>query len=397
MLFLMMLIVLPSVAYAQQFERAPSVNPNSILGVASRGSNYIVEQPVYGDGLLYIYSVRTHHGSFTINGSSYMATRIMELRALDALNKVSQTKTFVNAAVEAGLSPVEFAGNAIKNPVGTVVNTVSGVGELFGRVASGIVNPGASKDGVVASAAGVSSAKRAIAAKLKVDPYTNFEPLQKRLTQVARATALGGLGAKAALSAIPGGAGLAVSGTSTAGTVSSLVRDKTPQQLMDLNRSRLKSMGVPNGTIKRFLRNQWYTPADQTIIVSALNQLGKVGNRSLFVARAAQADSRDIVFFHRARSQMIARHHKGVGRLHDFISARGIAVNRSADGRVIALFPLDQFAWTKLAGGALLAISQDLKKKGLMKGAELRISGTATPLARKMAKGSGWRLLEGVR
>lgn len=386
-----------STAFAQQFERAPNTKPGNILGAAANGSNYRVESPVYGDGLLYIYSVRTHHGTYTINGSAYMAARILELRALAKLNKVSQTKTFINAAVKSGLSPVEFAGKAITNPVGTVVNTVSGVGELFGRVASGITNPGARKDGLIADTAGVSSAKRAIAAKLNVDPYSDFEPLQKKLTQVARATALGGLGVRAGLSAIPGAAGLAVSGVNTAGNLGNLVRDKTPQQLRDLNRSRLKSMGVPARTIKRFLGNKWYTSSDQTVVVSALHQLTKVGNRAVFIARAAAADSRDIVHFHRARAQLLAGHHKRVGRLHDFVSVRGVPLNRTANGRVLALFPIDQFAWTRLAGGALIAITKELKSKGLMNGAELRITGRATQMARNKAQSNGWRIVEGVR
>ncbi|MGI9415338.1 MAG: hypothetical protein ACR2PM_16810, partial [Hyphomicrobiales bacterium] len=356
-----------------------------------------VEDPVYGDGLLHIFSLRTNYGSYRINGNAFVAARILELRALASLNEASQSETFVDAAVKSGLSPVEFAGNAVKNPVGTVVNTVSGLGGLFGRIASGVTNPGASEEGLIADVAGVSAAKRAIAAKLGVDPYTDFEPLDNKLTQVARATALGGLGVKVALTAIPGVAGTAISGVSTAGSVTNLIRDKTPAQLLDLNRSRLKSMGVGRKTIKRFLKNERLTPSDQTVIVAALSQLSGVRNRAIFVQRAAGADTRELVFVHRARAEMLARHHKSVGKLGDFISVKGLVFNRTRDGQVLGVVPLDLFAWTELAGGALQVVTQELKRKKMMNGGELRISGRATPLARKMAEALGWRVVEGIR
>ena len=65
-----------------------------------------------------------------------------ELYALAGLEKVSSSDAFGKALAEAGLSPLMFAGQLITNPIGTVQNTLAGVGDFFGRIGSGINNAG---------------------------------------------------------------------------------------------------------------------------------------------------------------------------------------------------------------------------------------------------------------
>ena len=129
----------------------------------------------------------------------------------------NKSQVYVEAAAKAAKKPVDLAVGLVTNPVGTVQQSMSGVGALFSRVGSGVANMGNSRDNVAGSLLGVSSAKRQIAYKLGVDPYTDFKPLADALNDMARVTALGDLTVSGAFMAIPGGAGMAVSYSNTNG------------------------------------------------------------------------------------------------------------------------------------------------------------------------------------
>ena len=92
------------------------------------------------DGILRIYVLTTPYGDITVQGDEMVRMRINELHALALLEKVSNSESFGKALAEAGLSPLKFAGGLIINPVGTVQNTFTGVGNFFGRMGSGMNN-----------------------------------------------------------------------------------------------------------------------------------------------------------------------------------------------------------------------------------------------------------------
>jgi hypothetical protein len=279
----------------------------------------------------------------------------------------------------------------LKNPFGTVEQTVSGVSDAFGKIGSGLSNPGADPDGLAASAIGVSSAKRQLAAELDVDPYTDFKPLADKLNDVATTIALGGLGPKAAFSLIGGGVGMAISYSSTAEDVRNLVRDKTPSQLFEHNAQLLRAMGVSDRTAAAFLDNDFYTLTDQTRIVTALHALGKVANRSVFIERAAGVHARDLAFFLVRRSEMIADYQRASGgQIVGFVSAGGFPVNIRADGRALMIAPIDLLAWSATPLQALAAISSALRSEGRGEAVELHISGTVTPRAQSALQSMGW-------
>ncbi len=113
------------------------------------------------------------------------------------------------------MSPIKFAGGLIMNPVGTVQNTMAGVGNFFGRMSSGMANSGKTPDDAMSSLFGVSDQRRLLAAAYGVDPYTDLQPLAEKLQVLSQAAATGGLVVTGALMAVPGGAGIIVSNLST--------------------------------------------------------------------------------------------------------------------------------------------------------------------------------------
>ena len=380
-----------------EYETPRSSDPVKILGARAAGPDYRVEAPVHSDGLLRIYTLNTAYGKFYISGDTLLAIRLQELAAVRKLDKISQSKAFADGFKKAVGKPFKFVGSLLTRPGKTVAQTVSGVGQLFGRIGSGIAQPGSDPDGMIKSLTGASSNKREMAFKLGVDPYSDFPPLAERLDSISKGLALGGLTVAAATAFIGGAAGQVVSAVTTSSSVRALIRDKTPAQLRIINKRRLTSMGVTDATIERFFKNQFFTPTDQTELVAALERLRGVKGREIFVSRATQTSTRDVVFFHIRRAQLLADYHSRKGAIAGFVSAGGIPITSLRNGNILALFPIDELTWTEGVARTAEYVTRDLNQKRSGAGRELIITGQATPLSKKSFEKLGWRVTQNYR
>lgn len=382
---------------AQEHEAPPIVSARSVLGDRVSGANYRIEDQVSSDGFLRIYTITTNYGRFEAQGYEMLRVRLNELNALASLQKMNESEIFTNAVTKAGLAPIKFAGDLILNPVGTINQTLTGVGTAFARIGEIGQDAGSGSDRMTGdSAFGVSSAKRQLAAGLGVDPYTDFKPLADKLDSLARVAAAGNLTISAAFMAISGGVGMAVSSSRTANDLGQLMADKTPIELRDINRGKLGRMGVPEKAAKAFLGNRAFTPLDETIIVGSLDQMRGVKNRQLFIQRGSNIVGRDMVFFLRKRAELTAEYHNKVEPFAEFVDASGVPLSVTKSGRVVAIFPLDGLSWTDTTDRAFRAIDRELKKKNLGKNVEIRLTGTTTDSVREGARARGWKLVENV-
>lgn len=384
------------------FEKPPSFSAAKISGIKQTGANYTIANPVTSDGLLRIYVFKTSYGDYIAQGDAMAAMRINELRALAALEQVSQSKTYAEALAKAGISPLKFAGELITKPVDTVKNTLSGVGAVFGRIGSGISNAGKSPDNAVASILGVTGERRELATAYGVDPYTDFPPLDAKLKQLSQAAALGGLTVSGALLAVPGAAGIVASNISTVTKVNNvgieeLARKYTGSQILDLNRELLTKMHVPPELTERLLTNRNYTPVDMLALVAALDSMKGVGDVWVFVQRAAAADQRFVALFTRRQAELMASEHRHHGAFTRFVSLAGYPVLETRDGRLVALAPADIVSWTRTTADGFSDLANARKQIAPKARAEVRITGRATPLAKKRLKAMGWAVVEGVR
>jgi hypothetical protein len=311
-------------ATAGPFEEPPSSSPDTALGQASKGSNYVVLSPVSSDGMLRRYTIRTQWGDFETTGDQLMAVRVRELNALHALDETNAPKSFGQAAVKAGLGPVMFAGSLIANPVDTTQNTVAGIGQVVGGISSGLNNMGKSRDSPIASLTGEAKQKRLIATELGVDPYTDFKPLADRVNELAGSAAAGNLAVSGAFMAVPGAAGIVVANTSTVGTLRGMINDYSSAQLMDMNRDKLARLGVAGATANSLLANPNYTPVDVTAMVEALSSIGAVGNLSASVEQAAAANGRSTAYFVRRRIELTAAWQRSHQSIVAFVGADNI-------------------------------------------------------------------------
>jgi len=382
--------VMKPVPPARLTEKAPDVTAASLLGADVKGENWEVASAVHSDGFLRIFSVKTPYGDFQVNGVRRMKERINELRALSVLEKMSRTKAFGDALAKAGMAPIKFGRDLILDPVETTGNFVSGVGKMFNNIYTGVKNRGKGRDPLLESVTGITKAERDLAADLNVDPYTDFSPLRNGLEDVAHAIAAGDLTVTGALSAIPGGAGIAVGATSTASTVAASIKDKTSTEIAALVVKKLQGMGVDETTIKAFIENTNYTPADQYAISDSLEKLG-AANATAYIARANAATTADVAKFMRYRAELLTMDTGKLGTLKDFTIVSEMAINHDASGRLVAAFPFDGVYWTDSVAQSLTRLSTDMKSVNRPRA--IASTGALSPMATARLKEMGWAVM----
>ncbi len=381
---------------AQCFERAPAFDVTKIPGIRASGPNYSIVSPVHSDGFLRVYNLKTPYGDLVVNGDAMLQVRLIELAAVDQLDKVNNSEAFNRALAEAGLRPIKFAGEMIVNPVQTIGNTFAGIGSFFGQIGAGMANSGKSPDDPMAGLLGVTKQRRELAAKLGVDPYTDFQPLSVKLSRLSEAAAAGGLVVNGALMAIPGVAGIVVTNVSTSSDLMAIVRDYTAAQLMDMTRQKLGAMGVAPDLSEAFVLNRNYTPLDAYAVADALSGIEAQG-RPDFMARVVAVNRRDAAFFMRRHVEMLSAYERRTHGIVAFLALGQFPFVQLRNGTIMGLWPVDALSWTESTGKALQAVNDDLKRQGFAGRGELRISGQASALARQSLKAMNWKLVENAR
>jgi hypothetical protein len=372
-------------------ETVAEAKADQIVGARSVGTNWTVKSPVARDGFMHIFALETPYGNYQVSGDKLLAQRLVELQAVETLEKMSKSKAFIDAAKNAGLAPLRFGRDLITSPIDTTDRLVSGVAHMFDRAGDEIDNHSASRDSFVESVVGIQKAKRELAFTLGVDPYSDFPPLAEGLTGVAQMMALGDISISAAYSAIPGGAGIAVSSTSTAATLSQPLRDKSSAEIAASVRKRLEGLGVSEDQIDAFFKNTNYSPADQLAIADALVALN-AKDSSVFIERATRAENIDVAKFQRYRVELMARDNARLS-LTSFEAVSTFAMNRNKAGNFVAVFPFDEVLWTEITSRSFGELTEALTKQS--GGAKPIFATTAhvSPTAEAQLKKLGWQIV----
>jgi hypothetical protein len=324
--------------------------------------------------------------------------RTNELNALATLEKVSNSDSFGQALVKAGLNPLKYTGQLITNPLGTIEHTLGGVDAMFKRFHAGMARVGKSQDDEMESLLGVTDERRALAAAYGVDPYTDFPPLSAKLTQLSQAAAAGGFVVTGALMAVPGAPGLIVSNLSTVTKINDVhladvARQYTAPQLLELNRGRFVKMGVDEALADRLLANRKYTPLDIMVIVAALDSMPEVQGREIFAEHAAGASEQFIAYFNRIQAELVVASYRRRLDFVRFVELGGFPFLVTRDNRALTVAPIDALAWTNGTSARPTEAFADNRRMGL-KGGELRITGQATTLTERHVKANGWAVRE---
>ena len=383
---------------SQEFQKTPimiqasDVLPSGLL----KGSNYKVMETVKNDGFVNTYELETIYGPLKVESTGLLLKRINELRALSKIEALKGTDVYLEAAKKAALGPVRTATGLVTDPVGTTTGVVSGIGNFFGKAGDAITSSSPDKDKALNSVLGQSAFKRELAYEFGVDPYTRYEPLEKALNDLAWTSAVGGLTAKAAFMAIPGGAGAAIGYAGTADTTRALVRDKTPPELDKVNRASLRDMKVVDPLAGVFLSSTSYGPLEKTLLVAALASMKGVKDCGIFIKFAAIDCEESVALFMRVRAEMMGLYFEKTRNVDRFVSVGGVPVLLTKNGIILGIIPLDYVAWTAGFAQKEMAVSEAIQKMPGVKGKELWIGWAVDPVARKALESKGWKVEDRV-
>ena len=362
------------------------------LGAALTSPNYTVRPIARSDGLMRIFEVETPYGQFQFDGAEFAKLRLREIDATVALEKMSTSEAFAQSFGNQVLAPLKFSMDFIANPADAMNRSASGIQNFFDRGSAAVAGQKFERDNALDSLLGVSDAQRQLAVELKVDPYTDFAPLQDRLHQVAAAMAGGSLTVRGGLAAVTGGVGLAISATSGLQGAMDTLRDKTAAQVLAEVRTTLSSLGVPDDTTDRLIGNRYYTPTFLLLIARSLKQL-QAQNTAAFVDRAADVNSYGLAYFNVCRAVLLAARSAELGGLVAFTVVGGHAVNIARDGKAVILFPLDDLAWTDVTRRTFLKANAELRQRNSTGGVMLATTGLVTPLAAAEIQKLGWKIV----
>lgn len=275
-----------------------------------RGPNYWVEENIKNDGFINTYTLQTSYGPLVIESTELLKIRQGELLAVEHMEKMRRTDVFKDAFKSAAKGPLKTVKGLFTSPVDTVTGTVTGIGRWFSDVGRSLTSDDPHQENVMKTALGYGAAKRKFAYELGVDPYSNFEPLQENLGELAWSAVGGGLTIKAAFGAIKDTPGKIVRGAGSSASMKKLVRDMSPEQLEDINTEKLEKMGVSKSLIKAFLNNKAFNPQEATLLVGALEEMTTVKDKDKFLAEATLARDESVARFTRLRAQLMAEYSK---------------------------------------------------------------------------------------
>ncbi|WP_417687298.1 hypothetical protein [Roseibium sp.] len=381
------------VAFTDAFEAPPEQQASSILEGADTGPGYLVLSPVRGDGFLRVYDVQTELGVERISGDGLLKLRLHELKVLSALRQLETEQSFLDGLKEAAKRPVGFVESTVTDPVGTAKNTLTGVGRMFGRIGKGVEQAVTGEAGSPAELAkaitGQARAKRELAVKLGVDPYTTYRPLGEALDKAASVSTAGSLSVGALLALVPGGAISQVAGT--AESLRTSLIDSTRSELEERTASVLRRNRIPEPSISRLLANAYFTPAERAVVAYQTEAFSNVEGIDLLVGRAAEAGSRDEAYFQLRRIVLTRFYDEKIAGLASIRMVAGFPIALRRDGIAAVVMPLDQVAWTQETATAFSSLNEGFGSLPFPPtSVDFVMTGDITDLAAERIASMGW-------
>ena len=374
----------------------PPVKLNAALVVPDGkmvGRGYKIDREAVNDGFSNTYTLVTEVGDVQAISDYQLARQIQEVNALIILDEMSKSGVFGDAMKEGIVAPIRGGKALVTAPVETTKGAVKGVGRWMGNIGRSVTSDDPYQEGGVSAATGWAGTKRAFPLELGVDPYTDWEPLQKGLTSVARAAFAGGITVGVAMGALTEGTtvGTIITVTSLTDEMNAILLDNPPEGLTKINREKLENMGISKKIIDPFLKNYNYTPYEKTMLVEALNQMDGTKGRDLFVAQATGAPDRVIARFYQQMAEMMLNYQKKNGAA-DIVKVQNEVWLMTRKGILVGTTPIDYLAWTAETSRIAAAIEKDPKAQSR----ELWLEGSASPDANKALSARGWKIKERV-
>jgi hypothetical protein len=384
--------------------RASKILPPDLLA----GPDHRIVERVTNDGFMNVYTINSRFGTFTANSNADLRIKVGEVNAIARMDDWAESEQFLMGVGKAGKGVLDSSTRLLTAPLETLKDTASGVKEIFGSVRRGLGDVGGGAGGLdVKEMIGYSRAKRQYAAAFGVDPYSTNPIVQAQLARLSRAGFIGDVGMSAALGFVDGGAGIAVSVASHLQSLREEVRDKSPDELRELNEKKLQAMGVEQSVIDLYLGNYVFSPTYQTSFVASLEEIDDAADRGEFVKVAILAKDEDQALFRVCQARMYANFHKSVKPIQAFVLVSKLVVvaARAADGALVVNVPADHVFFTSSLAGFFREARSGLDDVAGVSSKQLWIAGGMSPMASAWLEESGWtvhtdeakQLLPGIR
>lgn len=392
-------IAQPSLTMAAQagYESLPVLSASKILPPELlTGPNHRVQERVTSDGIVNIYRIDSKFGTFSAVSTAMLRVRVNEINAMAAMDQLKGTKEFGDAVKEASLNTMVAAKNMVFQPVKTLGEAATGVGLLFRRAGDSMFGAKRSdaEDSRFKNLIGFSNYKREYAHNLGVDVYSRNEVLQDRLNDIAWTGFAGGLTVSAAMAAVPGGAGIAMTAIGTTRVSTAIFKTTPPQDLRRMNTEKLASMGIDSHTVETFINDSVFTPREQTLLVSALDEMMGVADRERLVQLAALTHNPDVAFFRQRQAEMYAGYHRSVSPIERFIGVGPVPGARTINGALVFNIPVDYVSWTQEVAQVITTASGLADQLPGIREKQLWVTGTLSPRARAEMRRLNWKVYE---
>jgi hypothetical protein len=361
------------------------------------GEAYKVAPQATNDGYVNTYTLNTDWGEVTAVSDYRLRARIQEVHALKALDEMSRAGVFGDSLRNGALAPIEGLVNLVKSPIETTKGAVKGVGRWFGNIAKSVSSDDPHQEGALSTATGWAGTKRAFAVELGVDPYTDWQPLSDALASVGRAAFAGGITARVAMGAATRDTALQypVMGLGLSKSMNQVLKDNPPERITEINRNEMAKLDLGAEAIDGFLRNHNYTPMEKLQFVDALKRMKGAKGIDTLVLQAGTAPDREIARFMQQRAMMMANFHTKIAPA-DMVALTKQSVQRTADGRLVGVYPLDYVAWTADLDVVIREMTEDAAALAGVKTKEIWLEGSASPDVRQAMEALGWTVKERV-
>jgi hypothetical protein len=380
------------------FEIPPVFRTSDLLPPdALEGPDHEIYPYVYNDGINNIYELDTTHGPLKAESTALLNIRLNELDALQKLEKAKRTTSYAKALANAAAGPLRLTRDLIIRPVSTVSGVVTGVGSYFRNIGYSIYGSKSEQEGgFVKEAIMFSNAKRMVAGRVGVDPYSSYQPLQERLNSISWAAYAGGITTSVLFMGIPGTTGTAISGTNFGSQMNERILTTAPADLKKLNAKLLEGMGVHKSVSRVFLDHPKYSPTRTTYVVGALELMDSVADRSIFIERASLAQDESVAFYFEQQAELMAGYRENVASVARFVEVGGLPFLQTKEGTIVGVFPCDHIVWTEDV--AARAYGNTAKAVKTLypdaTGKELWFEGTVSTMARENLEQMGWKVKE---
>lgn len=341
----------PQTAYERAADGTPVVLSAKELLPADmqEGSYFKVADAVRNDGVMNTYTVTSKFGTVEAYGDDQLRYRENEFEVLGGFEEygANQANLYVFGVIGGAQNYVEGALQLIVWPIRQIIELPDGIYD-YGATIVEMTRERRTfyEDSYAEELIGFSQAKRELSGRAGVDPYTQNPAMKERLNELSWPSWAGGMTANIGTAPVSGIAGFALTAASTPENMHLVNLDLSPEDLRIANRDAMKKMGVDESLREEFLQQPWYSPRQQTILISSLQKIDGAAGRPEFIRAALAANDQDEAFTYQRLAELLRAYHEYQSPLVEIVVKNGVIVARAKDGSWVAPLLMDYGRWT---------------------------------------------------